>query len=121
LAYLKRKRVAGKFLQLQNPTFPEDFDRVCALVYNISQTDCKELFDIYAKEISTFNSPRSGLIDIMQHIETESFDLLEISYRDNKEAIYNSFYSFILEEIEIQLNNSNMKLSFIIPKSKTKQ
>jgi hypothetical protein len=121
LAYLKRKRVAGKFLQLQNPKFPEDFDRVCALVYNISPTDCKELFDIYAKEISTFNSPRSGLIDIMQHIETESFDLLEISYRDNKEAIYNSFYSFILEEIEIQLNNSNMKLSFIIPKSKTKQ
>ena len=121
LAYLKRKRVAGKFLQLQNPKFPEDFDRVCALVYNISPTDCKELFDIYAKEISTFNSPRSELIEIMQHIEAESYDLLENSYRENKEAIYNSFYSFILEEIEIQLNNSNMKLSFIIPKSKTKQ
>jgi hypothetical protein len=121
LAYLKQKRVAGKFLQLQNPKFPEDFDRVCALVYNISPTDCKALFDIYTKEITEFKSPRNELIEIMQHIEAESYDLLEISYRDNKETIYNSFYSFILEEIEIQLNNSNMKLYFIIPKSKTKQ
>jgi hypothetical protein len=121
LAYLKKKRIAGKFLQLQNPKFPVDFDRVCALTYVISPSDCKELFDAYNKQITQFNSPQSELIEIIQHIEAESYDLLENSYRDNKEAIYNSFYSFILEEIEIQLNNSNMKLNYIIPKSKTKQ
>jgi Zn-dependent protease with chaperone function len=121
LAYLKRKRVAGKFLQLQNPKSPEDFDRVCALVYNISPTDCKELFNVYNKEITNYSSPRNELIEIIQHIETESYDLLESSYRENKEIIYKSFHSFILEEIEIQLNNSNMKLNYIIPKSKTKQ
>lgn len=121
LAYLKKKRIAGKFLQLQNPKFPEDIDRVCALTYAISPSDCKELFDAYNKQITQFNSPQSELIEIIQHIEAESYDLLENSYRDNKEEIYNSFYSFILEEIEIQLNNSNMKLNYIIPKSKTKQ
>jgi hypothetical protein len=121
LAYLKRKRVAGKFLQLQNPKSPEDFDRVCALVYSISPSDCKELFNVYNKEITNYSSPRNELIEIIQHIDTESYDLLESSYRENKEIIYKSFHSFILEEIEIQLNNSNMKLNYIIPKSKTKQ
>jgi Zn-dependent protease with chaperone function len=121
LAYLKKKRVAGKFLQLQNPKFPEDFDRVCALTYAISPLDCKELFEAYKKEITQFNSPQNELIEIIQQVEAESYDLLEISYLDNKQMISNSFYSFILEEIEIQLNNSNMKLYFIVPKSKTKQ
>lgn len=121
LSYFKRKRVAGKFLQLQNPKFPEDFDRVCALTYAISPSDCNALFDIYKKQISQFNSPQSEVVEIIQHIESESYDLLEITYRDNKEVIYNSKLSFILEEIEIQLNNSNMKLNFIIPKSKSKQ
>jgi len=116
LSYLKKKRVAGKYLQLQNPKFAEDFDRICALSYAVSPTDCEALFSIYKNEITQLASPRNELLDIILLAESEDFYTLEYTWKENKDAIYISCYSFILEEIERYLY-ANKKITFIKPKN----
>jgi Zn-dependent protease with chaperone function len=116
LSYLKKKRIAGKYLQLQNPKFPEDFDRICALSYAISPTDCDALFSLYKNEIPALESPRKELLAIILLAESEDYPTLDAAWRENKEAIYLSNYSFILEEIERYLY-ANKKLTFIKPKN----
>jgi hypothetical protein len=116
LGYLKKKRVAGKYLQLQNPKFAEDFDRVCALSYAISPTDCEALYSIYKNEVAQLASPRKELLDIILLAESEDFYTLEYIWKENKETIYLSNYSFILEEIERYLY-ANKRLTFIKPKN----
>ena len=116
LSYLKKKRVAGKYLQLQNPKFAEDFDRICALSYAVSPTDCEALFSIYKNEITQLASPRNELLDIILLAESEDFYTLEYAWKENKDAIYISCYSFILEEIERYLY-ANKKITFIKPKN----
>lgn len=117
LSYLKKKRIAGKYLQLQNPKFPEDFDRICALSYAISPTDCNALFLLYKNEIAQLASPRNELLEIILLAESEDYPTLDIIWQENKEAIYLSNYSFILEEIERYLY-ANKKLTFVKPKYK---
>jgi hypothetical protein len=117
LSYLKKKRIAGKYLQLQNPKFSEDFDRICALSYGISPTDCNELFSIYKNEIPKLESPRNELLTIILLAESEDYHTLDVSWKENKESIYVSNYSFILEEIERYLY-ANKKLTFVKPKNK---
>lgn len=117
LSYLKKKRIAGKYLQLQNPKFPEDFDRICALSYAISPTDCNDLFSLYKKEIPELASPRNELLAIILLAESEDYPTLDVIWQENKEAIYLSNYSFILEEIERYLY-ANKKLTFVKPKYK---
>jgi Zn-dependent protease with chaperone function len=115
LGYLKKKRIAGKYLQLQNPKFPEDFDRICALSYAISPKDCNDLFSLYKNEIPELASPRNELLAIILLAESEDYPTLDITWQENKEAIYLSNYSFILEEIERYLY-ANKKLTFVKPK-----
>lgn len=117
LSYLKKKRIAGKYLQLQNPKFPEDFDRICALSYAISPTDCNDLFSLYKNEIPELESPRNELLEIILLAESEDYYTLDLAWKENKEVIYLSNYSFILEEIERYLY-ANKKLTFIKPKYK---
>ena len=117
MSYLKKKRIAGKYLQLQNPKFPEDFDRICALSYAISPTDCNDLFSLYKKEIPELASPRNELLEIILLAESEDYLTLDVIWQENKEAIYLSNYSFILEEIERYLY-ANKKLTFVKPKYK---
>ncbi len=117
LSYLKKKRIAGKYLQLQNPKFPEDFDRICALSYAISPTDCDNLFSLYKNEIPELASPRNELLAIILLAESEDYPTLDVTWQENKEAIYFSNYSFILEEIERYLY-ANKKLTFVKPKYK---
>lgn len=117
MSYLKKKRIAGKYLQLQNPKFPEDFDRICALSYAISPTDCNDLFSLYKKEIPELESPRNELLEIILLAESEDYLTLDVIWQENKEAIYLSNYSFILEEIERYLY-ANKKLTFVKPKYK---
>jgi Zn-dependent protease with chaperone function len=117
LSYLKKKRIAGKYLQLQNPKFPEDFDRICALSYAISPTDCDNLFSLYKNENPKLESPRNELLEIILLAESEDYPTLDVIWKENKEAIYRSNYSFILEEIERYLY-VNKKLTFIKPKYK---
>jgi Zn-dependent protease with chaperone function len=116
LSYLKKKRIAGKYLQLQNPKFPEDFDRICALSYAISPTDCDNLFSLYKNEIPKLASPRNELLEIIRMAESEDYPTLDVIWKENKEAIYLSHYSFILEEIERYLF-ANKKLTFAKPKN----
>jgi hypothetical protein len=116
LSYLKKKRIAGKYLQLQNPKFPEDFDRICALSYAISPTDCNDLFSLYRKEIPGLESPRYELLEIILLAESEDYPTLDAAWKENKETIYLSNYSFILEEIERYLY-ANKKLTFVKPKN----
>jgi Zn-dependent protease with chaperone function len=117
MSYLKKKRIAGKYLQLQNPKFSEDFDRICALSYAISPTDCNDLFSLYKKEIPELASPRNELLAIILLAESEDYLTLDVIWQENKEAIYLSNYSFILEEIERYLY-ANKKLTFVKPKYK---
>ncbi len=117
LSYLKKKRIAGKYLQLQNPKFPEDFDRICALSYAISPTDCDNLFSLYKNEIPTLESPGNEMLAIILLAESEDYPTLDVTWKENKEAIYLSNYSFILEEIERYLY-ANKKLTFVKPKNK---
>jgi len=117
LSYLKKKRIAGKYLQLQNPKFPKDFDRICALSYAISPTDCDALFSLYKNEIPKLESPRNELLAIILLAESEDYASLDATWKENKEAIYLSNYSFILEEIERYLY-ANKKLTFVKPKNK---
>jgi len=117
LSYLKKKRIAGKYLQLQNPKFSEDFDRICALSYAISPTDCDDLFSLYKNEIPTLDSPINELVAIILLAESEDYPTLDVTWKENKEAIYLSNYSFILEEIERYLY-ANKKLTFVKPKNK---
>jgi predicted nucleotidyltransferase len=116
LSYLKKKRIAGKYLQLQNPKFPEDFDRICALSYAISPTDCDALFSLYQNEIPALESPRKELLAIILLAESEDYPTLDAAWKENKETIYLSNYSFILEEIERYLY-ANKKLTFVKPKN----
>lgn len=116
LSYLKKKRIAGKYLQLQNPKFPEDFDRICALSYAISPSDCDELFSLYKNEIPSLESPRNELLAIILLAESEDYPALDETWKEHKEAIYLSNYSFILEEIERYLY-ANKKLTFVKPKN----
>lgn len=117
MSYLKKRRIAGKYLQLQNPKFPEDFDRICALSYAISPTDCDNLFSLYKNEIPKLASPRNELLEIIRMAESEDYPTLDVIWKENKEAIYLSHYSFILEEIERYLF-ANKKLTFVKPKNK---
>ena len=117
MSYLKKKRIAGKYLQLQNPKFPEDFDRICALSCGISPTDCNELFTLYKNELPKLASPRNELLTIVLLAESEDYPALDFSWKEYKEAIYVSNYSFILEEIERYLY-ANKKLTFVKPKYK---
>ena len=117
LCYLKKKRIAGKYLQLQNPKFREDFDRICALSYAISPTDCDALFSLYKNETPKLESPRNELLAIILLAESEDYPTLDLTWKENKEAIYVSNYSFILEEIERYLY-ANKKLTFVKPKNK---
>jgi Zn-dependent protease with chaperone function len=117
LSYFKKKRIAGKYLQLQNPKFPEDFDRICALSYAISPTDCNDLFSLYRKEIPGLESPRYELLEIILLAESEDYTTLDVLWKENKGAIYLSNYSFILEEIERYLY-ANKKLTVVKPKYK---
>jgi Zn-dependent protease with chaperone function len=117
LSYLKKKRIAGKYLQLQNPKFPEGFDRICALAYAISPKDCNDLFLLYKNEIANIASPRNELLDIILLAESEDYPTLDVIWKENKDAIYLSNYSFILEEIERYLY-ANKKLTFVKPKYK---
>jgi Zn-dependent protease with chaperone function len=117
LSYFKKKRIAGKYLQLQNPKFPEDFDRICALSYAISPSDCDNLFSLYKNEIPTTESPRNELLEIILLAESDDYPTLDVFWKENKEAIYLSNYSFILEEIERYLY-ANKKLTFAKPKYK---
>jgi hypothetical protein len=117
LSYLKKKRVAGKYLQLQNPKFPEGFDRICALSYAISPKDCNDLFLLYKNDIANIASPRNELLEIILLAESEDYPTLDVIWKENKEAIYLSNYSFILEEIERYLF-ANKKSTFVKPKNK---
>jgi len=117
LSYLKKKRIAGKYLQLQNPKFPEDFDRICALSYALSPTDCNELYAIYKNQHPTLASPRGELIEIILLAESEDYQTLDMIWKENRDGIYQSNYSFILEEIERYLY-ANKKLSSVKPKYK---
>jgi hypothetical protein len=101
---------------LQNPKFAEDFDRICALSYAISPTDCEALYSIYKNEVAQLASPRKELLDIILLAESEDFYTLEYTWKENKETIYLSNYSFILEEIERYLY-ANKRLTFIKPKN----
>jgi hypothetical protein len=117
LSYLKKKRIAGKYLQLQNPKFPEGFDRICALAYAISPKDCNDLFLLYKNDIANIASPRNELLEIILLAESEDYPTLDVIWKENKDAIYLSNYSFILEEIERYLY-ANKKLTFVKPKYK---
>jgi len=117
LGFMKKKRIAGKYLQLQNPKFPEDFDRICAITYLISPADCNALFTIYQADVAILVSPKSEMLAIVQQVDQEDYESLEITWKENKEIIYQSNYSFILEEIEKYLY-TNKKLTFLKPKHK---
>ena len=117
LSYLKKKRIAGKYLQLQNPKFSEDFDRICALSYAISPKDCNDLFLLYKNEIARLESPRNELLEIILLAESEDYTTLDVIWKENKEVIYLTNYSFILEEIERYLY-ANKKLTSVKPKYK---
>lgn len=119
LAYLKKRRVAGKYLQLQNPKFPENYDRICALTYSMSPAQCVELYTHLNKGMIQYRSPLNLLNEIIQNIELADYPSVEIAWKTNKEEIYKTYLSFVLEEIELQLYN-NMKLTTIKPKSKQK-
>jgi len=56
------------------------------------------------------------LLDIILLAESEDFYTLEYAWKKNKDAIYISCYSFILEEIERYLY-ANKKITFIKPKN----
>jgi hypothetical protein len=49
--------------------------------------------------------------------ESEDYPTLDAAWKENKEAIYRTNYSFILEEIERYLY-ANKKLTFVKPKNK---
>jgi hypothetical protein len=117
LSYFKKKRIAGKYLQLQNPKFPEDFDRICALSYAISPSDCDKLYLLYTNEIATIESPRNELLAIIELAESEDYPTLDVTWKEYREAIYLSNYSFILEEIERYLF-ANKKTTNLKPKYK---
>jgi hypothetical protein len=57
------------------------------------------------------------LLEIILLAESEDYLTLDVIWQENKEAIYLSNYSFILEEIERYLY-ANKKLTFVKPKYK---
>jgi len=115
LAFLKSKRLAGKYLQLQNTKFPEDFDRVCALVNEISPDESLELFKRNKGNSDISDNHLSILASFIQSIEVEDYAYFEILWKDNKDFIHSSYYSFILTEMERYLYNTK-KLLFLKPK-----
>jgi hypothetical protein len=66
--------------------------------------------------VAQLASPRKELLDIILLAESEDFYTLEYTWKENKETIYLSNYSFILEEIERYLY-ANKRLTFIKPKN----
>jgi hypothetical protein len=57
------------------------------------------------------------LLAIILLAESEDYPTLDAAWKENKEAIYRTNYSFILEEIERYLY-ANKKLTFVKPKNK---
>lgn len=115
LSYLKMKRLVGKYLQLQNPKFPEDYDRVCALVYSISPKDCAELYTLHSMNLKFTIEPLNLLLLLYQYAETESFGDFENVWNENQQFIHKSHYSYLLKELENHLY-STKRLLFLKPK-----
>ena len=86
----------------------DDNQIVAALLHDIGH---------YKNEIPELASPRNELLAIILLAESEDYPTLDVIWQENKEAIYLSNYSFILEEIERYLY-ANKKLTFVKPKYK---
>ncbi len=110
LGYLKKKRLAGKYLQLQNPKYPEDYDRVCALVYAISPNDCAELYSLHSKDINFTIEPLNVLVLLYQYAGSENFVDFENLWNENQQFIHKSHYSFMLKELENHLYSTKRLL-----------
>lgn len=117
LAFLKERRTSGKYLMLQNPSFPEDLDRVAAFLYALSPTDCRTI----AKKISSkpnLQNDESSLTykihQLLDFTENQQYDLLEAfcltNYADIKSSRYNWIATAILKNIY-----DTKRFKFLIP------
>lgn len=117
LSYFKQKRIAGKFLMLQNTNFEEDFDRVCAFLFTLSPMDCKKLAEISIKNSNTKlndDDLEYKVIQMIDFVEKKDFSSLEIFLTMNNEEIRNSEYEWISNEIIKQVYQIE-KLNYLIP------
>lgn len=119
IGYFKDRRLSGKFLDRQNPKYPEDYDRICAFSYSISPNDCLLLSEEIENKIPQpeKSDACAALTRLIYFLKSDQLDNFKELWFEKYADIYTTPYAWILTEIENNLYYTK-KLSYLKTKIK---
>jgi hypothetical protein len=108
LNFLKEKRLAGKYLRRQSPNQPEDFDRVCSFLYELTPKECKELALFYKQHHlnQTIYGIENIIFTLFEYTINEDYDALVPFWQLNYKEMKNSPYICLVGDVETYLTNT---------------
>lgn len=116
LSFLKEKRLSGKYLRLQNPEQPEDYDRVSAFLYALNPKECLDISNIYRHNLtnSSMIDVENIILSLLDYTIKQEFDNLGPFWEENYKEMNNSVYVWLVKDIytyltqtkSIRLNNN---------------
>jgi hypothetical protein len=114
LSYLKERRVAGKFISLQDPQQKEDFDQLTHFLSQLTPKDCDEIADAFEAEMKTesFNSEAWIIAQLIEYTRNENFENCEILYNTWYEKIRIGPYREVYGELDHYWRNVK-RLKFV--------
>lgn len=120
VAFLKDRRVSGKYLKRQNPDQPEDLDRITHFLNTLSPKECNSLAQKSQEKFAmnpTQTDAEIALIKMFDFLATEKYEYLYAIWLAEQDMVRASNYGWILYELEEYLYVSK-KVSKIKPKKK---
>jgi hypothetical protein len=108
LGFLKEKRLSGKYLRVQNPEQPEDFDRVCSFLFALTPKEFNDIANFYRNNVlkTPFNGIEKLIFELLDYSINEEYSELKLFWEVNCKAMKNSPYFCLVRDIEVYLTNT---------------
>ncbi|MEO9258608.1 MAG: M48 family metallopeptidase [Crocinitomicaceae bacterium] len=120
LAFLKERRVSGKYLRLQDPEETEAVDHLAYFLYSLSPKECIDLSKKFKEKYDLKSLPNDAALSLSKMLNCladEKYELFYLIWLDNEKMVHASNYGWILDEIKQYLYISK-KVKQITPNKK---
>jgi len=105
LQFTKEKRLSGRYLSLQDPSQPEDIDRMAAFLNALSPKECLDLATTFKQRftIETNGNTEFCLLRLLEYTRNLEYDNIKALWDSYQLQIHASSYDWILTEVETWL------------------
>ncbi len=117
LSYLKERKVAGKFISLQDPQQKEDFDNLTYFLSKLTPKDCDEIAEGFRSTLrsDSYNTEPWVISQLIAYTREENFENCEILYNEWYDKIRIGTYREVYNELDHYWRNVK-RLKFVKPR-----